>query len=229
MPHFSKTQIRLLFVGLVFLLSRGAFPGFIEHENKEIIQPAPLPEFGKFVLDRNGNPATWLGKKVDGHILLEPINIILIDGISKSSTEAIQSLERANRSAGYKKRFGHSSGYMARIHDRNYSQIPQEYRMAFSNAPAWEKNNHGRFFGPQNWNGAFIFSGSFSRESFTLFAWIHHNYVSFEEAKQDFANKLIQSGSFIRLEDQNLENLYNSHNTFTGDHNGKAIVLKRIH
>jgi hypothetical protein len=184
-----------------------------------------LPSIGPWVCGRDGKPASWLGKRYRGRILLEPINIVIVDGLSKSEDGSIREIEKLCADAGYKKRFGHSYGYLGKIGDRLLGQLPKEYRTAFAAAPAWETGNHCRLFGPMAWNGHYIYIGSASRESFALFALVHHDFVSYDQARDDFVDRSTGGGPCQRLVDLRLGNVRNDDAYTTGDHDGNAAVL----
>ena len=53
-----------------------------------------LPEFGKWMLDRSGSPAHWLGEIYDEKKLREPINVVLVDTHATSVEDARRELSR---------------------------------------------------------------------------------------------------------------------------------------
>jgi hypothetical protein len=110
-----------------------------------------LPVIGSWVYKANGDPALWLGKIYQGKYLYEPINLIIIDTISKSNDQSIMRIENLCSAINYKKHFGHSYGYFGIIDGKLFGQIPKEYRTAFSDGPSWKKSNHCRLFGPILW------------------------------------------------------------------------------
>ena len=44
-----------------------------------LVQPAGLPQLGKWMLGSDGAAAHWLGEIYDGKRLREPINVIIVD------------------------------------------------------------------------------------------------------------------------------------------------------
>jgi hypothetical protein len=187
-----------------------------EHETKI----NGLPSIGKWMFDSTGMPSSWLGKKLDGKAIIEPINIIIIDSVSGSVDEAKQNLISAFDKAGYKDRWGHSSGYKGLIAGSNYPQLPAKYFHAFSSHPLEFDNNHGRIFGPHFAGGVYYFIGALSRESGYF-----HNYVSFTQARDDLAAALDSKTLYKLLKKENLNNSAVSDNLTTGDHDGNAILI----
>jgi hypothetical protein len=193
----------------------------------DIAMPPNLPSIGRWMIDKDGSAAHWLGELVDGKQLHEPINVILIDAVSSSSAEARQNLLAAAASAGYPVRFGHSTGYRGLIGNALYSQLPNRRDDAFSNHVFEETNNHGRIFGPHEFNGTYVFTGAFSRESVNFLHDPVHRYASFNEARDDFARALAAHTSFQPAGTAPLDNAIPDNPKFTtGDHDGQAVVLQ---
>ena len=73
-------------------------------------RPAPpLPAIGEWMLDKNGNIAHFLGQRLRGLVLDEPINVIV--WVAASTREnATRRLVEAAKSAGFPPRVGHSDG-----------------------------------------------------------------------------------------------------------------------
>ncbi len=178
------------------------------------------------MLDADMAPAHWLGEKYSGKNLREPVNIIIIDGLATSPQNAIERLVAGCKTAGYEKRRGHSGGYRAFLGGRLYAQLPEEKDLAFSDAPFEMNNNHGRIFGPLFWNGRYYFTGAFSREQVEPLSRIKHQYLSFNQARDNFAERMDKKTLFRISEFVDLENaIAGNANLTTGDHDGIAVVL----
>ena len=184
-----------------------------------------LPAIGSWVYKANGDPTLWLGKKYEGKYLYEPINIIIVDTYSRSNDQSIKRIENICSAINYKKHRGHSSGYYGKINGKLFGQIPKEYRTAFSDGPTWKTSNHCRLYGPILWDEKYIYIGSISRESFTLIAFIHHNFISYNEARDDFVMKMAKYGFCNKIENIQLGNTMNNEEYTTGDHDGNASLI----
>lgn len=192
----------------------------------EIATPPDMPAMGKWMFDRNGSIAHWLGQMVGGKKLHEPINVILIDASSSSPDQARARLTAASKAAGYPVRMGHSTGYRGFIGGDLYSQLPQGRDDAFSNRIFEETNNHGRIFGPYASGSGYVFIGAFSRESVDLVRDPPHRYASFNMARDDFARALAARAGFQHSGMAFLDNaISNDPQVTTGDHDGHAVVL----
>lgn len=201
----------------------------IELTDADIVEPEGFPYLGKWMLSPAKTPANWLGGLFRKRGLREPINVIIIDSISVLAEQAKAILIAACAAGGYRARLGHSDGYHAVIGGVVYEQLVNGGRRAFSDAPFEISNNHGRLFGPYFDGDKFIFVGAFSRESVQLLPKITHTFVSFNRARDAFAQNLdektayklvgfVDMGSFI-LQDKKIG---------TGDHDGLAVLLVRF-
>jgi hypothetical protein len=189
--------------------------------NEEIVEG--LPEIGRWMFDSAGMPASWLGKKLDGKSIREPINVIIADSISRSAQEAGRNLIDALDKAGYKNRWGHTSGYKGLLDTAYCTQLQEESFHAFSNEPFELNNNHGRIFGPYFKNGTYYFTGALSREKGYV-----HDYISFTQARDDLAASLDARTNYKLFTKIKLDNSINSDSLTTGDHDGYAILLKAV-
>jgi hypothetical protein len=186
-----------------------------------------LPSIGKWMYQYNFQRAHWLGVLWEGKSLIEPINLILVDPISKSSNEAIARLYANLQRAGYKERKHHSSGYVGYIHRAFYMQLPRQQQYAFSNEIAEVPNNHGRVFGPCFFEGKYYFTGAFSREGINPMARIRHSFESFNRARDDVSQSLDRHSSYKIVRFVELQNtLIEDERYTTGDHDGIAAVLE---
>jgi hypothetical protein len=193
----------------------------------DIATPPGLPAIGKWMIDRDGTIAHWLGEVYEGKRLREPINVILIDTAAKSAEEAKRRLAAAAAAAGYPIRFGHSAGYRGFIGGRLYAQLPDGHADAFSNRIFELSNNHGRLFGPHPMGNAYVTIGAFSREQVRLFQSPEHGYASFNRARDDFSQRLDRSTSFKLSSFVSLANaIVGDPWISTGDHDGLAVLLR---
>jgi hypothetical protein len=193
----------------------------------DITHPENLPTIGKWMIDRVGSIAHWLGEMSEGKALREPINVILVDEGASDAEDAKRRIVAAATSAGYPIRFGHSTGYGGFIGGVLYAQLPAGRDDAFSNAIFEVSNNHGRIFGPHRDGGSYVFVGAFSREQVRLFHSPHHGYASFNRARDDFSQNLDGRTPFKRVGFVNLSNaIVGDAKVTTGDHDGLAVLLR---
>ena len=179
------------------------------------------------MIDSQGTIAHWLGEILDGKRLYEPINVILIDANAASDADATRRLIAAAAAAGYPVRFGHSTGYRGLIGVDLYSQLPQGRDDAFSDRLFEESNNHGRVFGPHRFGETYVFIAAFSRERVNLLEWPGHRFASFIAARDDLAHRLdantaFKANGFVPLGNA----ITNDPGITTGDHDGRAVVLR---
>lgn len=181
-----------------------------------------MPKIDPWMFENNGSPASWLGFKLNGKTLYEPIDLIIIDTISISGEASATLVEQRFANAGFDERPGHSSNYMGRMNDTNFTQTPDTTsNKAFSNYLWAFTNDHARLFGPYKYNGIYFWIGSVSREM-----GISHEYVSFKKAVDELERCLVQFASVKSLGKYNLHNAINSDTLTTGDHAGFATVLQ---
>jgi hypothetical protein len=193
----------------------------------ETADPQGFPIIGKWMLTAQGVPSDWLGEVYQGKILREPINVIIVDEAAASRDDAVARLLRAAAEAGYPVRLGHSAGYQAVIGGELYAQLPKGWDDAFSNEVFELSNNHGRIFGPYQMGQAYLFTGAFSRERVDPFRWPGHRYASFNQARDDFAQRLNRNSSYETSGTTRLDNtLADDPRLTTGDHDGKAVILR---
>ena len=193
----------------------------------DVVTVGGWPAIGKWMIDRHLGPAEWLGARVKGKALREPINVVLVDSVATSADEARARLLEACRAAGYKPREGHSGGYHGYLGGVLFPQLPARVWHAFSNEPFELHNNHGRIFGPFQIKDGWLFIGALSRERFEPLARTEHIYVSFAQAREDFARKLdtrtgYKMAGFVAL----ANSLTDDPALTTGDHDGMAVVLR---
>lgn len=192
----------------------------------DTVAPSGFPPISKWLLGPDMLPAHWLGEKYYGKQLREPVNVIAIDGLATSAEDAIQRLVTSCKKAGYDKRQGHTGGYRASLGDHLFVQLPSEKDHAFSDAPFELNNNHGRFFGPLLWKGNYYFIGAFSREKVEPLSKIKHQYLSFNQARDHFADRMDKSTFFRMTGFVDLHNTFVNHpDMTTGDHDGIAVIL----
>lgn len=227
--HNRHRQSRsgLSLVAFCLLAVLAAAPARAQVSADAVASPPGLPPLGKWMIDRSGTVAHWLGEMVDGRRLYEPINVILIDTAAASADDATRRLLAAVIAAGYPVRFGHSTGYRGLIGGNLYMQLPAGRDDAFSNRIFEESNNHGRIFGPHATDGGFVFIGAFSREDVNFIRMPPHRYDSFNKARDDFAKDLIARAGYQAAGTVPLGNeVADNPQVTTGDHDGNAVVLK---
>ncbi|HRY32616.1 MAG TPA: hypothetical protein P5531_06585 [Bacteroidales bacterium] len=181
-----------------------------------------LPEIHPWMIKPDGSgPAMWLDRKQsDGRYIREPINMVIVDRMAGSREDAVNRLTEAMTRAGFAPRFGHSGGYLGMIGGRRYPQQPDQPDYAFSDCMWAFPNNHCRLFGPAFYMGAWIWTGSCSREK-----GISHDYVSFMVSREKLADALVRYANATRAGNMNLGNRMDDATAGTGDHDGFAALL----
>jgi len=194
---------------------------------EEVARAPGLPEIGLWMLSGDGSIAHWLGLEYKGKKLLEPINVVIVDPFASSGEEAEARLVAACKKAGFPEREGHSSGYLARLGDELFPQVPARTEDCFSDAPFEISNNHGRIFGPLERDGAFYFAAAFSRESVDIITKVKHHFVSFDRARDSFTQRMQDRSDYRIAGFVQLGNAFPDHPELTtGDHDGMAVLLK---
>lgn len=185
-----------------------------------------LSRLGPWMLRSDGTPARWLGIPFRGKTLVEPINVVLVDPVSRTRQQAISRAISEARLAGYHDEWGHSSGYWAQIGDGLYTEIPDNQPRAFSNRGFYQTNNHGRIMGPALVDGRFVFVASFSTERPSFFPSFRHLFVSFVKARDDFCAQMNLRSAY-RIEGVIfLGNVLEEGEKTTGDHDGRVTILQ---
>jgi hypothetical protein len=198
-------------------------------EAREITRVKNLPAIGKWMYQDDLQKAHWLGVKWGGRTLIEPINVIFVDTLSKSRDQSVEVLKENLRLAGFTDKPHHSSGYLGYIGKFFYPQLPLERHHAFSDNVAEVENNHGRIFGPHDFNGKYIYSGAFSREIIDPLSKIEHHYGSFDRARDELSQSLDKKSAYGITGYVNLNNvIMNNADSTTGDHDGMAVVLRLL-
>jgi hypothetical protein len=170
--------------------------------------------------------ADWMGIAYEGKELREPINAVIVDPLAESADDAVLRFLRACGKAGFANRTGHSDGYFGWLGDQLYSQIPRERHHALSDEPFEFHNNHGRFFGPHFSDGRYYFIGALSREKVGASITPEHIFISFNQARDRFADALVKKAEYKLTAFLELENaLLGKPGVGTGDHDGMAVVL----
>jgi hypothetical protein len=186
-----------------------------------------FPAISKWLYQDDLQKAHWLGLKWEGKNLIEPINVIFIDSLSKSMAASADELYRNLKKAGYTDKPHHSSGYIGYLDGRFYPQLPRQRHHAFSNEPAELNNNHGRIFGPCRFEGKYFYIAAFSREKIDPVSRIMHHFGSFDRARDELAQNLNKKSAFKIVGFIGLDNaLFNDPQNTTADHDGMAVILK---
>jgi len=194
---------------------------------EDIATPPGLPAIGKWMIDRNGLTAHWPGESYRGKRLREPINVIVVDAGAAGADDAKRRLAAAAKKAGYPVRIGRSTGYRGFIGNQFFAQLPAGRDDAFSNDVFEVSNNHGRLFGPFTMDGAYVFTGAFSREEVRPASKPAHRYASFNRARDDFAQRLDRKTAFKLSGFVKLDNaIVGEAGVTTGDHDGLAVLLR---
>ncbi|HQT95997.1 MAG TPA: hypothetical protein PK435_15305 [Thermoanaerobaculaceae bacterium] len=226
-PLLTLTIVLLAAIGPTPPQPEAAAQAAYEPGPDDVVQVGDWPAIGKWMIDRHMRPAEWLGARVQGKGMREPINVVLVDPAARSADEALARVRQACRAAGYRSREGHSGGYRGYLGGVLFSQQPATAGHAFSNEPFEFHNKHGRIFGPFPLKEGWIFIAALSRERFDPFTKTEHVFVSFNQARDDFARKLEGATGFAIAGHVELGNaLAENPSLTTGDHAGRAVVLK---
>ena len=221
-------------MSLVSFVLLGALLGAAEGLGPDSAPPVPppslvgLPPVGPWLLDQRGSPARWLGHPYQGRTLLEPINVVVIDPFAGSADEASRKVLEASAAGGFGVSLGHSCGYQGLIGGRAFSQLPVQKNTAFSDGMPFSTNDHGRLLGPARSDRGWVFTGGFSRESFHLWSPIHHQFVSFNQAREAYGRKVTATGRYRIVGYLSLGNVAVEASTTTGDHDGRALVVEAL-
>jgi hypothetical protein len=233
----SALKVRALLIASL-LISAGMSGPPVPQGNQEgrykpvpgdVLRAGGFPSIGKWMISPRLTYSDWLGAMHEGKRLREPVNVIIVDPFARSEEDAVNRLLGACGRAGFTPRFGHSGGYFGWLGDQLRPQIPSGERHALSDEPFEFHNNHGRFFGPCFWAGRYYFVGAFSREKFVPATRAEHRFVSFNQARDRFAQRMMEKGGFELSNRMNLENaLPENLDVCTGDHDGIAVVLTAV-
>ena len=188
----------------------------------------PYGDIGKWMLTWGDRIANGGGKKYQGRTLLEAVNVIIVDPNSSSPADAGNRLNQAMYRSGFGAQPLHSFGFRGRIDDVTYGQRPKGWFLSYSNDFFLRPNDHGRVFGPDpvQTDTGFVWSAAFSTEKLGFTGWIPgHVYVSSNRARDALATALVNSGQATFGGFVELDNMYNTATTTTGDHDGFAVVL----
>ena len=201
----------------------------VKGESGEVRPIDGMPDIGLWMIAKDGQTANWLGVPYKGKKLMEPVNIVIMDGISGSPEEAVARLVAACAKAGFPGREGHSAGYSARIGGAVFPQAPPGTEDCFSDAPFTFGNDHGRIFGPLKWQDAYYFTAAFSREGVDLVTRVKHLFRSFDRARDAFAQALSAKTEYRVTRYLDLRNDFPDDVALTtGDHDGMAVFLEAI-
>jgi hypothetical protein len=191
---------------------------------EDVVTPPNLPPLGKWMYTSEKKYSDWLGEKLNGKTLREPVNIVIVDSISKSADDAKNLLIKNFKLAGFEIRSGHSGGYLGFIEKMLYTQLPDKPDHAFADKPFEEDNNHGRIFGPCLINGVYYFTGAFSREKVVVNIPVHQ-FVSFNAARIQLSENLNTNSTYKLAGKVDMKNRLETESITTGDCDGKAILL----
>jgi hypothetical protein len=99
---------------------------------EDVVTPPNLPPLGKWMYTSEKKYSDWLGEKLNGKTLREPVNIVIVDSISKSADDAKNLLIKNFKLAGFEIRSGHSGGYLGFIEKMLYTQLRKNIRSVFN-------------------------------------------------------------------------------------------------
>lgn len=192
----------------------------------DVVTLPDLGPVGRWMITKTLEPATWLGERVGGRTLREPINVLILDRTSATPEAATARLNAAMTAAGYGPKNMHSDGYSGQLGGRLYPQLPPSGQgLAFSDGPWYASNHHGRVFGPAPVQGGYLFSAAFSLEDMRWLPKPGHTYNSFKATREDLAKRLSATGLYRRAANVDLGNRLDTPQETTGDHDGQAALL----
>jgi hypothetical protein len=165
--------------------------------------------------------ANWIGVQNEGKFILEPINVVWVDYVSKSKQEAEEKVITFLINNNFLHRSGSSIGYAA-VFEQNY--WIEQYRETWSDKLNPNTiNNHGRVFlgfetKTNEGNRAFVSTGAFSVED------EKHLFLSFDDALKQFNETEIWK---IYSEYLSVNNVVKNYWFSTFDHRKiKTFILK---
>jgi hypothetical protein len=188
----------------------------------------PFGDIGKWLIQPNGQISNYGNQQFGGKTLLEPVNLIILDSGSSTSAEATAKLNADMGAAGFPAQAIHSTGFLGVIDGTTYGQQPNGLLTAYSDNFFLLPDDHARVFGPDPVQEAtgFVWTVAASRELFGLNGLIPaHTYVSYNEARDELASRLIASGATL-VGIVPMSNAVDSAGATTGDHDGYAIVIR---
>lgn len=204
----------------------GTIPNPFKPAPSDVARIPGYPPIGKWMISKEMIYSDWTGATSKGKGLREPINVIIVDPLALSPDDAVARFLAACKRAGFASRPGHSGGHSGWLGGRLYPQIPSEAHHAISDEPFEFHNNHGRFFGPHFSNGRYFFIGAMSREKAAAEPKPEHLYISFNQARDRFAELLEEKEGFKITAFVPLNNaILDDPRLGTGDHDGVAVVL----
>ncbi|MGL6236162.1 MAG: hypothetical protein ACRC20_12555 [Segniliparus sp.] len=198
---------------------------------------SPVPVWSQAAAFFNRGIASWTELPLQGGqslFLHEPVNMVLVDGTSKTPAEAQQRLIANLEAAGFHQDTGSSSGYSALLNGKSYDQAPPGVTFNNLTSDHSKPYDHGRFFGPvQSPDGSYVWTGAVSKEKFDPVAKLVglgiDDYVSFQGARDVFTSGLASEGA-VAIGMQPMGNSMASNLSRyvwgTGDHDGKAAVMQ---
>lgn len=191
--------------------------------------PTAYGDIGKWMLRADGQIANFGGVPHAGKTVLEPVNVVIVDSTSTTSSQAAAKLNSAMFWAGFPGQPIHTTGFQGEIDDVVYGQQPSCLFTGYSDNFFLFPNDHGRIFGPDpaQTSTGYVWSGAFSTETLELYNFLPvHAYVSSDMARTALALRLILSGQATFVGMVRLDNAYHTETTTTGDHDGYAVVLQ---
>jgi hypothetical protein len=197
--------------------------------NPDDVVDTPYGAIGKWLLQSNGKVANFGGQQFLGKKLVEPINIIILDPTSTSAAQSTQKLNADLSQSGFPVQLAHTTGFKAIIGGQTLSQHPSGVLEGYSDNFFLLPDDHVRTFGPvANADGVgYVWTASASREQAGLFGLLPtHVYVSFDQARDELASRLILGGDATLVGIIAMSNAYDEDGRITGDHDGYAIVIQ---
>lgn len=188
----------------------------------------PYGDIGKWLLQPNGQIATYGNQRLDGRTLLEPVNVVIVDPNATSAADATRRLNAALTAAGFPALPVHTAGFGGVIDGITYGQQPIGTIDAFSNNFFLLPDDHARAFGPDPVETAagYVWTIAVSREQLGFNGLLlTHVYVSYNAARNELAQGLVESGATL-VGAVPLSNAYDTATYTTGDNDGYALVLQ---
>jgi hypothetical protein len=208
----------------------------------------PYGQLGKWMINKNGQVADWVGIPGGGNPSLgtktiqEPINTVFV--VKADNAKSAQKLlGKALKTSGFGASNFSSIGYSGIVKTETYKQYPRGgifgqntglfgllfgVGPAYRNAPYNQTNTHLRTFGgAADGNGNFVFTASVSTEAYTTVDGKKtHSYETFDGARTALFDAMVKNGATnLGLIDMANQIPADDPTYTTGDADGKARVI----
>lgn len=171
----------------------------------------PYGELGKWMINKNGDVADWVGLAYNGKTMQEGINtIFVVQAATERKAEKL--LNKSLKQAGFGASCCSSIGYQGIVKTETYQQYPRGgifgqgvgligklfgIGPAYRDAPFNKPNTHLRTFGgAADGKGNFVFTASVSKETLVkVDGKVTHAYESFDTARTALLDAMLGKGA----------------------------------